>query len=122
MSKDDDNAPGNEYEHGSVLARSDVVVVGAGLGGLVATRLLQRSGLSVTLLDPQPPGGRGRTDERAGFLFNRGPHALYLGGHAARVLAGVGVRPQGGPPSVDGHGLIGDRMGALPSGAGSLLR
>lgn len=102
--------------------RSDVVVVGAGLAGLAAARLVRRAGLSVTVIEPQPPGGRGRTDERRGFLFNRGPHALYLGGHARRVLAELGVQPAGGLPAQDSGGLVGDRIGVLPAGAVSLLR
>lgn len=101
--------------------RTDVAVVGAGLAGLAAARLLQRKGLSVVVFDPQPAGGRGRTDERRGYLFNRGPHALYLGGHAARVLADLGVDLPGKPPS-DGCGVLGGRLGVLPGGPVGLLR
>lgn len=50
----DDDTGGNRNEHGSIVVRSDVAVVGAGLADRVAARLLQRSGLSVMLLDPQP--------------------------------------------------------------------
>lgn len=102
--------------------RTDAVVVGGGIAGLAAAQLLRRARLNVVVLDPQPLGGRARTDERAGFLFNRGPHALYLAGEGIKVLAMLDVRPEGGPPSADSQGLIGDRMGALPLGVGSLLR
>ncbi|MEQ1701567.1 MAG: NAD(P)-binding protein, partial [Ilumatobacteraceae bacterium] len=96
--------------------------MGAGLAGLTAARLFQREGLSVVVLDPQPAGGRGRTDERRGFLFNRGPHALYLGGHAERVLTGLGLQFAGRPPAADGCGVRGDHLGPLPSGPVGLLR
>jgi glycine/D-amino acid oxidase-like deaminating enzyme len=108
--------------HGEPLQRVDVAVVGAGLAGLTAARLLQGQGCTVTVVDSQPAGGRGRTDERRGFLFNRGPHALYLGGEAARVLAQLGMHPAGGPPSSNGAGVVGGRVGVLPGGASSLLR
>ncbi|MGB8858489.1 MAG: FAD-dependent oxidoreductase, partial [Ilumatobacteraceae bacterium] len=111
-----------DAELDSTTIHTDVAVVGAGLAGLTAARCVLASGRSVTVLDPQPAGGRGRTDDRGGFLFNSGPHALYLGGQAVSVLAGLGIRPQGGPPGSDGRGLIGDRLGVLPSGIGSLLR
>ncbi len=108
--------------HASVDNRSDVVVVGAGLAGIAAARLLQRRGRSVVVIDGASPGGRASTDERAGFLFNRGPHALYLGGPARRVLEDLAVPLVGGPPSSDGGGTIGDRIGRLPFGAASLAR
>ncbi len=106
----------------SLDVRPDVVVVGAGLAGLAAARLLQRRGRSVVVIDGSAPGGRAATDERGGFLFNRGPHAIYLGGPARRVLADLAVPLDGGPPSSDGAGVIGDRTGRLPFGAASLAR
>ncbi|MEK7426545.1 MAG: FAD-dependent oxidoreductase [Actinomycetota bacterium] len=103
-------------------ARPDVVVIGAGLAGLATAQLVRRAGCSVVVLDGQPAGGRGRTDERRGFLFNRGPHALYRGGHAEAVLATLGVRATGGAPGSSAFGLLGERVAALPTGAVTLLR
>ena len=45
-----------------IIHRSDVAVVGAGLAGLAAARRVHALGASVTVLDPHPIGGRGRTD------------------------------------------------------------
>jgi len=106
----------------TTTVQTDAVVVGGGLAGLAAAQLLRRAGVAVVVLDPQPLGGRARTDERAGFSFNRGPHALYLAGEGFKVLGQLGVHPEGGPPSTGGQGLIGDRMGALPFGAAALAR
>lgn len=79
------------------------VVVGAGIGGLLAaiTAADGSPGRRVVLVDPHPPGGRARTDQRAGFTFNRGPRALYRKGPADRALRAVGVDTgTGGPPSL----------------------
>jgi phytoene dehydrogenase-like protein len=95
----------------------DVIVIGAGLAGLVAAQQATRSGARVLVLDGQPPGGRARTDERDGYLFNRGPHALYLGGHAQRVLESFGVDIAGGPPDANVFGSRGGEIAPLPAGA-----
>jgi phytoene dehydrogenase-like protein len=100
----------------------DVAVVGAGLAGLAAAQLVRRAGRSVVVLDGQAPGGRGRTDERRGFLFNRGPHAFYRGGYAEDVLGRLGIRPVGRAPGSPAYGLLGDRTAPLPTDATSLLR
>jgi phytoene dehydrogenase-like protein len=64
----------------------DVVVVGGGLAGLTAAATARAAGASVVVLDAHEPGGRAQVTERDGFTFNRGAHALYLGGEAAAVL------------------------------------
>jgi phytoene dehydrogenase-like protein len=54
-------------------ARSDVVVVGAGLAGLAAARILTAAGIETCVLDASDDvGGRVRTDVVDGFLLDRG--------------------------------------------------
>lgn len=50
-----------------------MLVVGAGLGGLVCARRLLQAGIDVTILDSSDrPGGRVKTDLVDGFLLDRG--------------------------------------------------
>jgi phytoene dehydrogenase-like protein len=102
--------------------RSDVVVVGGGLAGLAAAACAARAGASVTLLERSAePGGRARTRNREGFLFNVGPHALYRRGAGRAVLRELGVDVRGAVPPSSGLALRDGRAHALPAGAASLL-
>ena len=54
-------------------ARTEVVVIGAGLAGLAAARVLQNAGRQVTVLEASDGvGGRVRTDVVDGFVLDRG--------------------------------------------------
>ncbi|WP_163993838.1 phytoene desaturase family protein [Pyxidicoccus caerfyrddinensis] len=99
-----------------------VAVVGGGLGGLTAAALLVRGGCEVTLYErAKHLGGRAQTSEVEGFRFNLGPHALYRGGAAMRVLGSLGVKPQGGIPGEGSYALRAGRLHTLPRGAVSLM-
>jgi phytoene dehydrogenase-like protein len=101
----------------------DVVVVGAGLAGLVAGASAAGTGAKTLILDGHGPGGRASTDERGAYRFNRGAHALYRGGPAEAVLDRLGVTVEGAdPPAAGGRGRFGDRVGLLPGSTSSLLR
>jgi phytoene dehydrogenase-like protein len=100
---------------------TDVIVIGAGLAGLTAARLVRNAGLHVVVIDGHGAGGRAATDRRSGFLFNRGPHALYLGGPAERVLSSLGVPLPGSPPPQRVWVRDGDRVVRLPSGPWSMM-
>jgi prolycopene isomerase len=54
--------------------RWDVIIVGAGVGGLTAASMLVRSGLRVLILERNPhPGGTAYGYHRKGFTFPMGP-------------------------------------------------
>ncbi len=101
----------------------DVVVVGGGVAGLTAAAFAARGGASVLLLErAEEPGGRAATHEDGGFLFNVGPHALYSGAAASRVLAELGVAYSGRRPAATGGlALHAGKLHALPGGFVSLL-
>jgi phytoene dehydrogenase-like protein len=93
-----------------------VVVIGAGLAGLTAAATAARAGNPVVVVEAHAGGGRARTDERNGYRFNQGPHALYRGGAAWRILGDLGVAHRGHMPPLRGVRLTrgGKRM-RLPS-------
>ena len=101
----------------------DVIVGGAGLAGLTAAATAAQSGRRVLVLDARSPGGRARTDERRGFLFNQGAHALYRGGRAEQVLADLGIPPpSGNKPTLKNWGVAGDVVSRLPFNPGGAVR
>lgn len=106
-----------------MTTRWDVIVVGAGLAGLTAGATAARAGARTLVLDTARGGGRARTLEKDGFVFNHGAHALYLGGEAARVLRGLGIEPRGAKPPLERYRLLaGGELHQMPAGPSSLLR
>lgn len=97
----------------------DVVVVGGGLAGLATAALAARAGRRVVVLEGAPKvGGRAATEGVDGFRFDRGAHALFLGGAAERVTRSLlGGLPPGRAAFTAGSVLLhrGDRH-ALPDG------
>jgi len=102
----------------------DTVIVGAGLAGLTAAVHLARAGTDVLVIERNAdPGGRARTRDVDGWLFNEGPHALYRDGIGRKTLLDLGIDPAGSPAPLAGaqFGLDGTTT-ALPTGAISLVR
>ena len=103
--------------------RFDVVVIGAGVAGLVAAVEAAKGGARTLVLDARPAGGRARTTDREGYLFNEGPHALFEQGAFMAVLKRWGLEPSGRRPEASGaHVFRGDTLHPFPTGPGRLAR
>lgn len=58
-------------------ANANVIIIGAGVAGLVAARHLEEAGIAPLIIDADDrPGGRLKTDEQDGFLLDRGFQVL----------------------------------------------
>ncbi|HEY4121244.1 MAG TPA: FAD-dependent oxidoreductase [Byssovorax sp.] len=103
--------------------RSEVIVIGGGLGGLATAAFLARGGRRVRVLEKATHvGGRAQSRVERGFVMNIGPHALYKAGPAEAALAELGVAFSGGePPTSGGYALFEGRARTLPMGPLSLL-
>lgn len=101
----------------------DAIIIGGGVAGLTTAAFLARQGKRVQVLEKASAiGGRARTKEQDGFLFNIGAHALYRGGHGIEILQELGVTVQGKVPEVSGGFAIhGGKKHTLPFGSVSLL-
>jgi prolycopene isomerase len=67
-----------EPTNGRLRASYDVIVVGAGLGGMTAASLLAKRGLSVLMIEQQgKPGGSCTSFRREGVTFDVGTAMLY---------------------------------------------
>ena len=104
------------------MERTDLLVVGGGLAGLVAAALAARAGVGVRLAEAAGElGGRARTRSFDGFSVNLGAHALFQAGAARRAFDDLGIRVTGGRPPASGIALLAGRLHAVPGGPISLL-
>lgn len=103
--------------------KDPVVVIGAGLAGLTAAATAARAGNRVVVVEAHGGGGRARSNERGGYLFNQGPHALYRGGEAWRILRDLGVPHRGHLPPLRGARGVrdGQLVGLVRGPMGSLI-
>ncbi len=93
--------------------RHDVVVVGAGLGGLLASVDLAEAGLRVLVVEAaRSAGGRASTDDVGGYQLDRGAHALFRGGPLEAALRRHGIEPGVPVPSGDAGLLLGGSVRA----------
>ena len=71
---------------------SDVVIVGAGPGGLACSMLLAKAGVKVTILEKSDDvGGRTRVFEKDGYKFDNGPTFFHYPEIAEEIFDALGL-------------------------------
>jgi phytoene dehydrogenase-like protein len=105
------------------MTSGTVNIVGGGIAGLFAAVELAREGIEVSLFEKaSEPGGRARTRNVQGFLFNQGPHALYRNGAFKRELDRLGITYSGGRELTGTRKAIWrGKLYELPVSTGSLV-
>ena len=88
----------------------DVVIIGAGIGGLVCANYLVKLGMKVLLVEKQPKvGGCCTSFTKDGFTFDTGIHALGScrdSGYIGRVLLDLGLKEKASIKRTDPSDVI----------------
>jgi len=105
---------------------ADVIVVGAGLSGLVTAYRLHCAGLRVRVIEAAPrPGGVIRSERREGVLFEHGPNSgLDTSPAINALLDDLGIRAQrvdASKVSARRYVVRDGRMVALPTSPGAFV-
>ncbi|MEW6734160.1 MAG: protoporphyrinogen oxidase [Acidobacteriota bacterium] len=70
----------------------DVIIVGAGITGLVTAYQLRQQGLNISLLErDKNVGGVMRSEQRNGFLLERGPNSFLASAEAVNLINELGL-------------------------------
>jgi oxygen-dependent protoporphyrinogen oxidase len=111
---------------GITAVGADVIVVGAGLSGLVTAHRLHRAGLSVQVLEAaERPGGVIGSERRDGVLFERGPNSgMDVSPAINGLLDDLGIRAQridASRAAARRYIVFNGGLQALPTSAGTFL-
>jgi len=106
---------------------TDVIVIGAGLSGLVAAYRAKRAGLGVGVFELRSrPGGVIASERKSGGLFERGPNSgLDTTPLINAMLDDLGIRAErvdGSKASSKRYVVRGGQLVALPMSPGAFLR
>lgn len=76
------------------LHNKNVVIIGAGIGGLALSALMAKEGAKVTLIEKNSqPGGRATVHKDKGFTFDMGPSWYLMPDIFERFYAEFGLKP-----------------------------
>lgn len=83
--------------------RSDAVIIGAGISGLVAAYRLWKQGVAPIVVDPNPPGGLIQTKCVDGFTLELGPNVFVLKESLRDLLQELDLENEIVPPRIDNY-------------------
>jgi oxygen-dependent protoporphyrinogen oxidase len=103
----------------------DVVVIGAGISGLVCAYRLKRLGLDVALVEKSGRvGGVIQSERIDGYLIERGPNSSQGTDELVALVDELGISEElvEGDPKAPAYVYFGGRLHPVPSGLGAFFR
>jgi oxygen-dependent protoporphyrinogen oxidase len=103
----------------------DVIVIGAGISGLVCAYRLKTLGVDVALLEKSTRvGGVIQSERVGGFLIERGPNSSQGTEELVALVEELGITDElaEGDPKAPAYVYFSDRLHAVPAGVGAFLK